>query len=217
MHQQNRPPATSRLTTHLKRTMGPGLVILVPGIITYLVLKFLFNTVDGVLQPAVKQAFGRDIPGLGLVIVILIVYVVGLLLRNYVGKWLVGLLQRLLLGVPVVSPVYAAARQVTEFLSGSGTTTFKRAVAIEFPRRGCWTLGFLVAITSDERGTPLVQVYVPAGPSPHTGWVVMMPVDEVFDTDMSVPDALRLLLSGGVITPPQVNKKPLDVGIALQG
>jgi uncharacterized membrane protein len=200
-----------RLAGHLTRTVGTGLLILVPVMIAYLVLRLLFDAIDGILQPGVEAIVGRKIPGLGAVIILILIYVVGLVGAFFAGKWLIRLGQNVLSKVPVIGVVYSSARQLIESFSGSSTTGFKRVVLIEYPRAGTWTVGFLTGMTSDESGKTLALVYIPNAPIPNSGLVFMLPVQDVYDTDLSVQQALHLVLSGGIVAPPQIRKKALEL------
>lgn len=198
-----------RIAGHFTRTLGAGLLLLVPVGITYVVLKFLFDAIDGILQPAIAPLLGRHIPGLGAVIIILMVYLAGLLGAIVVGKQLIRLGQSILLKVPIINMVYSSAKQLIESFSGSSTTGFKRVVMVEYPRTGLWSIGFLTAVTKDEHDNALAIVYIPTAPTPQSGWVAFLPVREVFDTGMTVQQAMRLVLSGGIVAPPQIHKRPL--------
>jgi len=196
-----------KLTGHFTRTLGAGLLILVPLMISYLVLKLLFDAIDGVLQPGIEALFDRKIQGLGAVILVILVYLVGLIGAFFLGKRLIRLTQNLLLKVPIISAVYSSAKQLIESFSGSSATGFKRVVVIEYPRTGTWTIGFFTGTSSDENGNPLALVYIPTAPTPNSGWVAILPAQDVYDTDMSVQEALRVVLSGGIAAPPQIRKK----------
>lgn len=198
-----------KIAGHFTKTLGAGLLLLVPVGITYFILKFLFDVVDGILQPAIDPLLGRHIPGLGAIIIVLLVYVAGLLGAFFVGKQLIRLVQGTLLRVPIINSVYSSAKQLIESFSGSSNTGFKRVVLIEYPRPGIWTVGFLTGVTKDEHGHPMAIVYIPTAPTPQSGWVAILPVIDVYDTEMSVQEAVRMVLSGGIVTPPQIPKRPL--------
>ncbi|MSP78808.1 MAG: DUF502 domain-containing protein [Dehalococcoidia bacterium] len=201
--------ARGGISAHFRGTLVAGLLLLVPVVITYVMLSLLFNTIDGILQPAVKPIVGRRIPGLGLVILVLLIYVVGLIGANFIGKSLVDRAQHTLLKIPIIRAVYKPAKLLVESLSGEGPTGFKRVVLIEYPRIGTWTMGFLTSTTKSETGAMLAIVYIPTAPTPQSGWVAIMPADQVYDTNLSVPEAMNLVLSGGIVSPARVAKKPL--------
>ncbi len=197
-----------RLIGHLRRTLVAGLFLLVPLVITYVVVTFLFNSIDGVLQPVVARLFGRDLPGVGIVAFAILVYVAGLFAANFLGRRLIRLGQATLLRIPVVSAVYSPAKQLVESFSATSTTGFRRVVWIEYPRKGAWTVGFLTGITRDEADRPLAVVYVPTAPTPTTGWVAVLPLEDCFDSDLSVREAMQFVLSGGIVTPPRIRRLP---------
>ena len=185
------------------------MLLLLPVIITYLLLRLLFDAIDGLVQPVIEAAFGRRIPGLGSVILVILVYVTGLVGAFFLGKRLIRLGQNALLRMPVIGPVYSTAKQLIDSFSGSTGTGFKRVVIIEYPRASVWTIGFLTSLTSDESGKPMALVYMPTAPMPNSGWVAILPAQDVYDTDMSVSEAMKLVLSGGIVAPPQIRKTPL--------
>ena len=197
------------MALHLRKTLIAGLLLLVPLIVTYLVLRLVFDSLDGVLQPIFQRVFGVRVPGVGLVAMLVLMYFVGLLGLYGVGKQLIRLGQRVLLGVPVIGFVYSAARQLIESFSGSGQTGLKRVVAIEYPRVGLWTIGFLTGLTSDGAGKQLALVYIPTTPTPNSGWMAIVPPQDVYDVDMTVSQAFRLVLSGGIISPSSIRMSPL--------
>jgi uncharacterized membrane protein len=208
---ERRHTLRGRIAGHFTRTLGAGLLLLVPVGITYLVLKFLFDAIDGILQPGIVALLGRRIPGLGAVIIVFLVYLAGLLGAVVIGKQLIRLGQSILLKVPIINTVYSSAKQLIESFSGSSSTGFKRVVMLEYPRTGCWTIGFLTALTRDEHDNTMAIVYIPTAPTPQSGWVAVVPVRDVYDTQMTVQEAMRLVFSGGIVAPTQIRKQPLKM------
>ena len=199
-----------RIQLHFRRTMIEGILILIPLGITFLVLRFVFDFLDGVLRPAIASAVDRNFPGQGIVALILLVYLVGLAWDKGIGRGLLRLMQRSLLNIPVVGAVYAPARQLVDSFSGKGQSGFKRVVVIEYPREGTWMLGFLTATTVGLDDTPMGVVYLPTAPTPNSGWVAIVPIEDIYDTELSVPEAITMVLSGGIATPPQLDVKSLE-------
>lgn len=197
-----------RLTTHVRARFIAGFLILVPVLITYGVLSFVFNTLDRIPQPAIQLIFGRSVPGLGFAIILTAAYGAGLMAATYGGRWLVKAVQAGLLRVPVYNTVYSASKQLVESFSGSGQTGFRRVVEFEYPRRGTWTIGFLTNTVEHEDGQVMGVVYIPTAPTPNSGYVAIVPLDEVYDLDMPVERALRFCLSGGIISPPRLTRRP---------
>lgn len=207
MAEHSSPPLRGFLR-HLRDRLTAGLLLLVPLLITYWILGFAFRGVDGLLQPLVQEFLDRRIPGLGLVILVVAVYFAGLLASNFVGRSLIHLGQQALLRVPLISTVYDASKQLIESFAGTAKTGFKRVVAIEYPRQGAWALGFLTGTTTDEADNPLGIVYIPTAPTPNSGWVAILPMSQIHDTDLTVQVAMRMILSGGIMAPPRIRKSP---------
>jgi uncharacterized membrane protein len=185
-----------------------GFLILIPVLITYGVLSFVFNTLDRIPQPAIELIFGRTVPGLGFSVILAAAYGAGLVMATYGGRWLVRAVQAGLLRVPVYNTVYSASKQLVESFSGSGQTGFRRVVEFEYPRRGTWTIGFLTNTIEHEDGQVMGVVYIPTAPTPNSGYVAIVPLDEVYDLDMPVERALRFCLSGGIVSPPKLTRRP---------
>ncbi len=194
---------------HLRRSFVRGLFVLIPVVLTYMVLKLLFDIVDGVLQPLVEIGFGSRIPGLGILFLVVLVYLVGLLLANVLGRQMVDLLKRGLLSIPVVGSVYSTAGKLIDSFSGSSDMGFKRVVVMEHPRKGVWTVGFLTSFIEEVPSKRMAIVYIPTAPMPNSGWVAILPVEEVYDTDLSIDTAMNLVLSGGITAPSQYKRMAL--------
>ncbi|MBI4298828.1 MAG: DUF502 domain-containing protein [Chloroflexi bacterium] len=199
-----------RVISNTRSTFLVGALLVFPIALTYLVLRFTFDTIDGIVRPAIEHLFDISLPGLGILVEIAIIYLAGLLFSNFVGRRLIGWTQRMLLRVPVIGFVYNASKQLIESFSGTGGTGFKRVVMIEYPRKGTWTIGFLTSITSGNDGDKLAVVYIPTAPTPNSGWVALLPLDDVHDTDLTVQQALRLVLSGGILSPSTIKTRKIE-------
>lgn len=205
-----------KILSAIRHNIVAGLFFLLPIAITYLVLRFLFNTIDGVIYPAIQQLlmnfnprWARNLPrGAGIVILLIVVYLVGLLGSNIFGRWIGKSIQKLFLRVPFVGIIYSTAKQLIESFSGEGTTGFKRVVMVEYPRANCWAIGFLTNLATDENGKQLALVYIPTTPTPNSGLLTVVPIENVYDTDISVQDAMRMVLSGGTVAPQELKKRP---------
>ena len=199
-----------RVLTHLRRTILAGALIAIPLVVTYWVLRFLFNLVDGVLRPPLELALGQQIPGLGAVLLIVLLYLLGLLGANFIGRRAIHTLQAALLRIPIVSSVYGAMKSLMESLFGpTASPTSRRVVLVEYPGPGLWTVGFMTGTTRDEKGAVWGLVYVPTAPTPQTGWVALIPVEKIYEADMTVQQAMRIILSGGVLSPDTIRRRPL--------
>ncbi|MBI4329312.1 MAG: DUF502 domain-containing protein [Chloroflexi bacterium] len=187
---------------HLEQTFLAGLLLVIPVAATLTVLVFLFMVIDGLLQPWISFLVGQRIPGVGLLVLLLLIYLVGLFTANVLGRRLVTFAQESLLRVPLVNTFYAAAKGLAEVLTRINQTSGgRRVVLLEFPRLGSWTIGFRMGTTKGAAGEPMAVVYIPSVPTPQTGWVAILPVDQVYDTDLTFQEAMAFVFSAGAVTP----------------
>ena len=187
-----------------------GLLILVPFAITAWVLNAVISTMDQSLlilpeqwQP--RTLVGFDIPGLGTILTIAIVFVTGLLANNLIGNYLVRLWERLLHRIPVVSSLYGSVKQVSDTLFSSSGNAFRKAVLVPYPHADSYTIAFLTGTPGGDVKNHLlgdfVSVYVPTTPNPTSGFFLMMERAKVVELDMSVDAALKYIVSMGVVAP----------------
>ncbi len=198
----------------VKRHFISGMLVVVPLILTYLVLKFMFDVVDGILQPLIIRLFGYYVPGLGLVTTVLVIILTGFITRNLIGARLYRAGERVLERVPIIRPIYSAAKQLLESVAMPSRSSFKSVVLIEYPRRGLWALAFLsnrMEIEIGEENRRLVSVFVPSTPTPISGWVILVPEEEAVILDMTVEEGIKFMVSGGVASPSLIKRRPLTV------
>jgi len=181
-------------------------LVVVPVILTYLVLRFLFETVDGILENYLHGILGYYRTGLGVLTILLLILLFGIMTRNIVGNKIYRMGDNLLTRVPLIRPIYSAAKQLLEGLTaGSDRGSFKEVGLVQYPRKGVYQLGFIsrdrvpVEVAGDQREFTIV--FVPSTPTPVSGNVVLVPREEVVRLDMSVEDAIKFLVSGGVASP----------------
>jgi len=200
---------TTKKTT-LKSVFLTGLLVLVPLAITLWVLGLIIGTMDQTLlllprswQP--ERMLGFRLPGLGAVLTLAFIFVVGLLTQNFVGQKLVGWWELIVARIPVVGPIYTSVKQVSDTLLSSSGNAFRKALLIEYPRKGSYTIGFLTGIPGGDVVNHLkedhVSVYVPTTPNPTSGFFLMVPKSEVIELDMTVDAALKYIVSMGVVAP----------------
>lgn len=194
----------------MRRYLITGLLIWVPLGITIWVLHALVSTMDQtlLLLPATWRPhalLGVDVPGLGVVLTGLIVLVTGVFAANVLGQKLVRAWESVLGRIPVVKSIYASVKQVSDTLFSSSGEAFRKALLIEWPREGTWTIAFLTGVPGGDVVNHLpgdfVSVYVPTTPNPTGGYFVMLPRSDVIELDMSVDDALKYIISMGVAPP----------------
>lgn len=197
-----------RPVVHFQRTIGAGILVILPIGITALVLKFFFDLLDPVLAPLVDLLPGRSVTGTGLVALIILVYLLGLFAALVVGRRLIGVGHRLMEVIPLVKGIYGTTRMAIGILSksqnGNGHSDsdedqqYAGVVLIEYPRVGILSIGLITSSMLDTDGEEVLSVYIPTTPIPSSGFLVIVPAAEVTRTDMSVEDALRVVISGGI-------------------
>ncbi len=192
----------------LRRYIGTGLLILVPLGITAWVLLLIISLLDQsllLLPGSVRNDFPFNMPGVGTVLTIAVVIAVGAIGRNFVGRRLVVWWEALLQRIPVVRWIYGSVKQVSDTLLSPSGQAFRKAVLIEFPRDGIWSVAFVVGDPGDAIkrtiGSDVQTVYVPTAPNPTSGYILVMPNSQIIDLDMSVDAALKFILSMGVVVP----------------
>jgi uncharacterized membrane protein len=204
-------PVANSIMDTIKRHFISGVLVVVPIILTYIVLKFLFEAVDGILQPLILQVFGYHFPGLGVITTLLIIILAGVLTRNYIGARLYRYGDRLLVKMPLIRPIYSAAKQLLESMATSTTQTFKQVGLVEYPRRGSYALCFisnsLTVTFENQEPQPHYAVFVPSTPTPVSGIALILPVEEVILVDMSVEEGVKFLVSGGVASPSKLKER----------
>jgi uncharacterized membrane protein len=193
-----------------KRYLITGLLVLVPLVITIWVLRTLIGVMDQslLLLPNAwhpQVLFGANIPGLGTLLTIFIVLVTGVVATNFFGKRIIQFWEGVLARVPVVKSIYYSVKQVSDTLFSDNGQAFRKAVLVQYPRQGSWTIAFLTGqpggdVANHLRGN-YVSVYVPTTPNPTSGFFLMLLRADVIELDMSVDDALKYIISMGVVTP----------------
>ncbi|HWU34900.1 MAG TPA: DUF502 domain-containing protein [Methylovorus sp.] len=200
----------------MKRYFITGLLVLVPLFITAWVLATLIGLMDQslLLLPLAwrpEAQFGRSIPGIGAILTLLIIFVTGLVATNFFGKQLIALWENLLGRVPVVKSIYNSVKQVSDTLFSDSGNAFRKALLVQYPREGSWTVAFLTGQPGGDVSNHLkgdyVSVYVPTTPNPTSGFFLMMPREDVIELDMSVDEALKYIISMGVVAP--ADKSPI--------
>ena len=194
---------------HFQRTLGAGILVILPIGITVLVLKFFFDLLDPELQPAVDLLPGPTITGAGLIALVVLVYLLGLFAAQVVGRHLIEVGHRVMEVIPVVKGIYGTTRMAIQILSTSNNGSpngngnideqqYSGVVLLEFPRPGIRSIGLITSSMLDSEGEEVLSVYIPTTPIPSSGFLVIVPASDVTRTDMSVEDAMRVVISGGI-------------------
>jgi uncharacterized membrane protein len=192
-----------KVLDHLRGKFVAGLFIVIPVGITIFILKFLFNFADGILGSYLDGLLSyltrheAHLPGLGMVTGAVVIYLTGLLATNVFGHQFLRLGDRLLSRIPLVKSIYTSSKQLMTVFK-EGKTSYRRAVFVEWPRRGVRAVGFVTAEV-EQAGERLVVVYVPTMPNPTSGFALFFREDEVLESGMTVEEAVKFVVSGGVV------------------
>lgn len=200
----------------MKRYFITGLLVLVPLFITIWVLTTLISLMDQslLLLPVEwrpEAQLGRAVPGIGAILTLLIIFVTGLIATNFFGRRLILIWEALLGRVPVVKSIYSSVKQVSDTLFSDSGQAFRKALLVQYPREGSWTIAFMTGQPGGDVANHLkgefVSVYVPTTPNPTSGFFLMMPKADVVELDMSVDEALKYIISMGVVSPGVISAK----------
>ncbi|MBI5923275.1 MAG: DUF502 domain-containing protein [Betaproteobacteria bacterium] len=196
----------------MKKYFITGLLIWVPLAMTVWVLSLIVRTMDqsllllpNTIRP--ETLLGFYIPGIGAILTLLVVFLTGLITANIIGQRLVRFWESALARIPVVKSVYYSVKQVSDTLFSSSGEAFRKALLVQYPRPGSWTIAFMTGQPGGDVVQHLqgdyVSVYVPTTPNPTSGFFLMMPRQDVIELSMSVDEALKYIISMGVVAPPQ--------------
>ena len=196
-----------RVVGHFQRTLVAGILVMLPIGITALVLKFIFDLLTPILQPLTDLLPGPDLYGTGLVALLLLIYVVGLVAAFVIGRRIIGVAHRAMEVIPLVKGIYSTTRTAVDLLSNSnrsngtnGVDHYSGVVLIEFPRPGIRSIGLVTSQMYDAEGQEVLAVFVPTTPIPSSGYLVIVPTSQVTHLDMSVEDAMSVVVSGGILS-----------------
>ena len=183
-----------------------GLITLLPLIVTVWLLMTMFNFLDGILGSLLTALIGRYIPGLGLIVIILLIFSVGFFATYIIGAQIFKLGEEILYRVPIVKSIYSAVKQINDVLfMQKAADEYRRACIVEYPRKGLWSVGFVTSDAAVEieakAKEKMINVFVPNTPTPATGFLVLVPARDVVLLDMKTEDAFKYVVSGGVLKP----------------
>ena len=200
----------------IKRYLITGLVIWVPLVITVWVLLLVVNMMDQTLlllppQLRTESWLGMHVPGMGIVLTLIIVFVTGVLAANIIGQRLVAFWEGVLARIPVVNSIYNGVKQVSDTLFSPSGQAFRKALLVQWPREGMWTIAFMTGTPEGDLVHHLpadsVSIFVPTTPNPTGGYFVIVPRADVIELDMSVDEAVKYIISMGVVAPATNGRK----------
>ena len=195
---------------HVRATFVAGFLIALPVVATYLILRVLFDTLDPLLKDVLEEVLPRYTPGMGIIALLILLYLIGLVATHVMGRRLIGLGHGALDLIPVVSSVYRTARQATAVLSAvnNPNDSFSGVVLVDFPGYGLKSIGLITSRIQDQDGTPLLAVYMPTSPFPTSGFLVLLREEQVTPTDMSVDEAMKAVVTAGIMIPRNIMATP---------
>ncbi len=212
--------------SYFKRYLIAGLLVWLPLGVTLAVIKFLVGLFDQSLLLLPHQyrpdvLLGVDIPGFGVLLSLTLILVTGVVVANFLGSRLVAMWESLLSRIPLVRSIYHAVKQIAEAVLGSGEQTFQKAYLVQYPRAGLWTLAFQTGTLQGEAQkktgmNSVVNLFVPTTPNPTSGFFIMASKNEVIELEMNVDDALKMVISGGVIVPDANAYKSMKPQVELE-
>jgi uncharacterized membrane protein len=202
--------AAATVWLQIKKYFISGVLVVVPFILSFLILRFLFETVDGILGPLLNNLLGYYRSGLGLLTTLLIILLAGVLTRNLIGAQLYHLSDRLLAKVPLIRPIYSSSKQLLEALAKTDATSFQGVALIEYPRQGLFSLCLVsrrshMVINGVDR--EYCACFVPSTPTPVSGMTVVVPSEDVIPVEMTIEEGVKFFVSGGAVSPDVIKNR----------
>lgn len=192
---------------YIRNKLLTGVVVAIPIIVTIWVLETAYGFVDGISARYLKILFGKQIPGLGFIVSLLILLMLGFMATNVLGQRILDWIERQLLHIPVVATIYTGVKQVIDsFKSFNNMANFKRVVYVEYPSPGCKLIGFVTGQYYDHRlQQEMVSVVIPTAPNPMTGLVIVVESAHVIESELNLEEAMKLIVSAGLVSPKRKN------------
>jgi len=196
-----------KILKHLRTKILAGILVILPLGITFFILKFVFNTLDGILDPLMPRLtvylFNREypIPGLGIIGFFLLLYLFGVIATNVLGRKLVHWADRLFTNIPVVKNIYLSSKQLTDAFSATRKGSFRQAVFVEFPQEGNYVIGFVTNELTDLERQTKVTVFVPTAFVPPQGFLLFLPKEKILPSQLTIEEAIKAIMSVGIVTP----------------
>ena len=195
-----------KLGRHLKKYIIRGILAIIPLTLSYFAVELLYNAIDKRVVILVDQVLGFGFPGLGILLVLLSLYVLGLIASNVIGRRFFGLIERITRFIPLIKTVYKVGQQVGTTLAVPDRQVFKRAVLVEYLKSGTWTIGFVTGMVIDRKNNDekYLKVFVPTPPNPASGTMIVVRESQTRDPGWSIDEAVQTVLSGGIIGPEEL-------------
>jgi len=178
--------------------LGAGFAVLIPLVLTILVGRFVYVWVEDFMSPFLETLFRRPVPGVGFITFILFLYIVWTGATSTIGRRAIDIGHNLFGNIPVIRLLYGAVKEAIDLVTVAADREFKRVVLVEYPRRDVQAIGFLTGQFENEEGKQQGVVYIPTTPNPTSGYLAIVPAEEIYPTDLKVDQAMKLIISGGI-------------------
>jgi uncharacterized membrane protein len=189
--------------SHLKKFISRGFLAVIPLFLSYLLVRFLYLTIDKRVVDLIAKLIGFRIPGLGIILVILTLYLLGLVVSNWFGRRIFDFIERLTRRIPLIGTTYQVGKQLEVTLTLPEKQIFKRAVLVEYLKSGMWTIGFVTGEVIDRKNNEekILKVFIPTPPNPTSGTMILVREDQVRNPGWTIKEALNAVISGGILGP----------------
>lgn len=186
---------------YFKRITFAGIFAIVPIALTFYIIKIIIVFLNQLTAPFLERV-QLEIPGLGLLLTILIIFALGIFVTNVLGRKLFYWAEKLIASIPLVKNIYSTIKQITNAFSGAvNTDNYQRVIYIQYPRPDLWTISFVTGESVDKSGVRYYHVFVPTTPNPTSGVFIIIPQDDAVDAEMTVEEGLKAVISGGLLAP----------------
>ncbi|MFQ5687654.1 MAG: DUF502 domain-containing protein [Candidatus Scalindua sp.] len=207
---------TGDFKKNTRRKLVAGLLVVFPIFITFIVIKFLFSLIGGILSPVVEKAFifmGSSpkstvdefvVTSIAFILTFIALYFIGVIATNFFGKLILSFFEAILNKTPIIKNIYTSSKKLIEIISLPGRQSFKRVVVVEYPRVGMKAFAFVTGNIKTKDGTELTSIFIPTTPNPTSGFLIYIPEDDILETDMNIEEGMKLIISGGILVPKQL-------------
>ena len=191
---------------HIKTYVLRGVLVSIPFVLTFFVVRLIYVTIDRRVMGMIEQYIGFRIPGLGVLILLILLYILGLVGSNVAGRYFLNLIERITKRIPLVKTTYQVGKQLSDTLTLSEKHVFERPVLVEYLKPGIWTIGFVTGTIIDRReeNEKLLKVFIPTPPNPTSGVMVIVRESQTRDPGWTIEEAIRSVISGGIIGPEEI-------------
>ena len=204
---------TSDFRKNIRRKLVAGLLVVFPIFITFIIIKFLFGLIGGILSPVVERAFillGSSPKGtvddfivtsIAFILTFSALYFIGVIATNFFGKLILNFFEAILNKTPIIKNIYTSSKKLIEIISLPSRQSFKRVVLVEYPRVGMKAFAFVTGNIKTKDGAELTSIFVPTTPNPTSGFLIYLPEDDIIETSMDIEEGMKLIISGGILVP----------------